>query len=75
MAVELKVTGTKNLTGNIMVGDKVVVNLNAQISTGEGSSNYGRSTYDQPLYEANAADIRALIRQFEDQVYAMEDAG
>lgn len=74
MAASLKVTGTKNLSGNIIINDKIVVSLNAQVTDDEGSSNYGRSTLDNALYKANEQECRALIRQFEDKVYEMEDA-
>ena len=69
----LKTTKQITLTGNAMIGDANVVNLNANIPSDTGVGNINQYVNNAELYDANKSQIRADIAEFTALVYEIED--
>ena len=69
----LKTTKQITLTGNAMIGDVTVVNLNATIPSDTGVGNINQYVYNSALYDANKSKVRADIAEFTALVYEIED--
>ena len=69
----LKTTKQITLTGNAMIGDVTVVNLNATIPSDTGVGNINQYVYNAELYDANKSKLRADIAKFTALVYEIED--
>ena len=69
----LKTTKQITLTGNAMIGEVTVVNLNANIPSDTGVGNIAQYVYNGELYDANKSQIRADIAKFTALVYEIED--
>ena len=69
----LKTTKQITLTGNAMIGDVTVVNLNATIPSDTGAGNITQYVYNAELYDANKSKVRADIAKFAALVYEIED--
>lgn len=71
----LKTTKSTNLTGNSTVDGTQVVYMSATISTDINQSiTVNKNITNQELYFANKVEVRKDISDFEDEVYAIEDA-
>lgn len=70
----LKTTRQITLTGNSMIGDVNVVNLNATIPSDTGVGNINQYVNNAELYEKNKAVVRKDITDFQAEVYEVEDA-
>lgn len=69
----LKTTRQITLTGNSMINDQSVVNLNATIPSDTGVGNINQYVQNASLYEANKAQVRRDIADFTALVYEVED--
>lgn len=69
----LKTTRQITLTGNSMIGDVNVVNLNATIPSDTGVGNINQYVNNAALYDANKSQIRRDIAEFTALVYEIED--
>mgnify|MGYP003370744519 CR=1 FL=1 len=71
----LKINKTISISGTSEIDGQVVVYMNASISTdGNTNANINKSIANQELYSANKADIREDMKQFETEVYKIEDS-
>lgn len=71
----LKINKTINISGTSEIDGQVVVYMNASISTdGNTNANINKSIANQELYTANKVTVRADMKQFEDEVYKVEDS-
>lgn len=66
--------GTKNISLSFqsMIGDQVAVYMSAQISE-SGRSTSSKTIQDLELYEANKAECRKDMQEFDDMIFALED--
>lgn len=66
--------GTKSITLNYqsIVGDKVAVYMSAQIPE-SGRSTSNKTIQDLDLYEANKAECRKDMQEFDDMLFKLED--
>jgi len=69
----LKTTRQITLTGNSMIGEVNVVNLNATIPSDTGVGNINQYVNNAELYDANKAAVRKDIADFQALVYEVED--
>lgn len=70
----LKINKTININGTSEIDGQVVVYMNASISTdGNSNANINKSIANQELYAANKVAVRVDMKQFEDEVYKVED--
>lgn len=70
----LKINKTININGTSEIDGQVVVYMNASISTdGNSNANINKSIANQELYTTNKVTVRADMKQFEDEVYKVED--
>lgn len=70
----LKVTKSMTLNGESRINDQVVAYMNATLSTNENGSNHvNTNIINRELYNANKAQVRQDIADFDDMVYAVED--
>ena len=70
----LKTTKTINLNGESKIGDTIVANMYATLSTtGMGNENINKTILNQDLYNENKTEVRQDMRDFEDLVYAEQD--
>lgn len=70
----LKINKTININGTSEIDGQVVVYMNASISTdGNSSANINKSIANQDLYNSNKVAVRADMKQFEEEVYKVED--
>ena len=70
----LKTTKSISLTGNSMINDKPVVYMQANVSTGGGTTSHSSSIQDTALYEANKTECRQDMAAFDQMVYEIEDS-
>ena len=68
----LKVTKSINLNGESQIEGTTVAYLSANV-TKEGNTTTSKNITNQDLYQANKVEVRKDIRDFEAQVYALED--
>lgn len=70
----LKTNKTINLNGESRIGDTVVVNMYATLSTtGLDNENINKTILNQDLYNTNKSEVRKDMRDFEDLVYEEQD--
>ncbi len=70
----LKTNKSITLTGYSIIEDKQVAYMNATISTNGGNvGSVTRSIQNQELYNANKAEVRADMDNFDKELYAIED--
>ena len=69
----LKTTRQITLTGNSMIGEVNVINLNATIPSDTGVGNINQYVNNAELYDANKSEVRKDIAEFTAQVYEIED--
>ncbi len=70
----LKINKNITLNATSEIEGQVVVYMNASISTdGNSSANINKSIANQELYNSNKVTVRADMKQFEDEVYKVED--
>lgn len=71
----LKVNKTINLSGTSEVEGQIVVYMSASISTdGTNNANINKNVTNKELYDANKEIIREDMKQFEAEVYKVEDS-
>lgn len=70
----LKTNKSISLTGNSMIDNKPVVYMSANISTEGGTSSHSTAIQDKVLYEANKAECRQDMAEFDRMVYEIEDS-
>ncbi len=71
----LNINKTINLTGSSTVDGQVVVYMNASISTdGTTNANINKNVTNKELYDANKETVREDMKQFETEVYKVEDS-
>ena len=71
----LTITKSTSLQGQSVIDGQTVVYLSASISTENlGNSTVSQSIQNQELYAANKAACRADIAEFQNAVFAEEDA-
>lgn len=68
----LKGTKSISLSFQSMIEDKVVVYMSAQIPE-SGRSTSSKTIQDLELYEANKAECRKDMQEFDDMIFALED--
>lgn len=68
----LKGTIATSMNFNSVIDGKLTVYMSSQI-TENGSANTSIAVQDRELYEANKAECRKDIEEFNKLVYAMED--
>ncbi|OXX84151.1 hypothetical protein AVM15_06080 [Paraclostridium benzoelyticum] len=62
------------INGNSMIDDKIVVYMNATLSTdGSSNENINKNIQNQELYASNKEAVRKDMRDFEDLVFAEQD--
>lgn len=66
--------GTKSISLSFqsMIGDQVAVYMSAQIPE-SGRSTFSKTIQDLELYEANKAECRKDMQEFDDMIFALED--
>ena len=69
----LKTTKQITLNGSSMIGNEVVVTLNANIPSETGVGNINKYTQNAELYDANKAQVRRDVAEFTALVYEIED--
>jgi len=70
----LKVNKNITLSGESLVNGVQVAYMSATISSDGGSgANVNKTITNQDLYNANKAEVRADIAEFEKEVYKIED--
>lgn len=70
----LKISKSSTLRGESRIGEKVVINFTAEISSDSlGNSNTRSVVMDQELYAANRAECRKDQADFQEKVYLVED--
>lgn len=69
----LKVNKTILLDGQIIIDGKLVVTLRGEIRDIDSVNHSNHEIVDEVLYEANKNEIRQLMRDFQDQVWDVED--
>lgn len=70
----LKVNKNITLNGTSEIDGQVVVYMSASIGTdGNTNANINKSIANQELYNSNKTSVRADMKQFEDEVYKVED--
>lgn len=70
----LKVNKNITLNGTSEIDGQVVVYMSASIGTdGNTNANINKSIANQELYNSNKTSVRADMKQFEDEVYKIED--
>ncbi|WP_346884308.1 hypothetical protein [Clostridium sp. UBA4395] len=70
----LKTNKSITLTGYSIIENKQVAYMNATISTDGGNvGSVTRSIQNQELYNANKAEVRADMDNFDKELYAIED--
>ncbi|WP_346848480.1 hypothetical protein [uncultured Clostridium sp.] len=70
----LKTNKSITLTGYSIIENKQVAYMNATISTNGGNvGSVTRSIQNQELYNANKAEVRADMDNFDKELYAIED--
>lgn len=62
-----------SITGTSTVNGSVIMQFNANLATGKGSSNISQSIINQDLYDANKKEARADSAAFQSLVYDTED--
>ncbi|MEG2246300.1 MAG: hypothetical protein RSC84_02525 [Peptostreptococcaceae bacterium] len=71
----LKINKTINISGTSEIEGKVVVYMNASISTdGNTNANINKSIANQELYNSNKTTGRADMAEFEKEVHKVEDS-
>lgn len=68
----LKGTKSISLSFQSMIGDQVAVYMSAQIPE-SGRSTSSKTIQDLELYEANKAECRKDMQEFDDMIFALED--
>lgn len=70
----LKINKNITLNATSEIEGQVVVYMSASISTdGNSSANINKSIANQELYTVNKVSVREDMKQFEDEVYKVED--
>lgn len=70
----LNTTKTINLNGESRIGDTIIANMYATLSTtGSGNENINKTILNQELYNENKTEVRKDMRAFEDLVYEEQD--
>ncbi|MFD1317340.1 hypothetical protein [Loigolactobacillus zhaoyuanensis] len=69
----LKTTKSISLSGQSIIGETQVANFNANINSDNGSSNINSNIMNQTLYDANKAEVRKDLADFNTAVYEVED--
>lgn len=71
----LKINKTINLSATSEIDEQVVVYMNASISTdGTTNANINKNITNNELYTKHKVDVREDMKQFETEVYAVEDS-
>lgn len=70
----LKTTKSISLMGNSIINDKPVVHMQANVSTGGGTTSHSSGIQDKALYEANKVECRKDMAEFDSIVYEIEDS-
>ncbi len=68
----LKGTKSISLSFQSMIGDQVAVYMSAQIPE-SGRSTFSKTIQDLELYEANKAECRKDMQEFDEMLFALED--
>lgn len=68
----LKGTKSISLSFQSMIGDQVAVYMSAQIPE-SGRSTSSKTIQDLELYEANKAECRKDMQEFDDMIFTLED--
>lgn len=69
----LKVNKTILLDGQIIIDSQVVVTLRGEVRDIDNVNHSNHEIVNETLYEANKNEIRQLMRDFQDQVWDVED--
>ena len=71
----LKINKTINLNATSEIEGQVVVYMNASISTdGNTNANINKNITNKDLYDVNKVAVREDMKQFETEVYKVEDS-
>lgn len=70
----LKKTKSTSLTGESQIGGKTVVRMTANLSTDGGNDYINQSVTDVELYNANKQEVRKDIAEFQQYIFAQQDA-
>ena len=71
----LKINKTINLSATSEIEGQAVVYMNASISTdGNTNANINKNVTNKELYDANKEAVREDMKQFETEVYKVEDS-
>lgn len=71
----LKINKTINLSATSEIDGQVVVYMNASISTdGTTNANINKNITNNELYTKHKVTVREDMKQFETEVYAVEDS-
>lgn len=71
----LNTSKTINLNGNSMIDGQLVMTMYASINTESVSgNNINYNVQNQELYAANREQVRADMKEFETEVYKIEDS-
>ena len=71
----LKINKTINLSATSEIEGQPVVYMNASISTdGNTNANINKNVTNKELYDANKEAVREDMKQFETEVYKVEDS-
>lgn len=71
----LNTSKTINLNGNSMIDGQLVMTMYASINTQSVSgNNINYNVQNQELYASNREQVRADMREFETEVYKIEDS-
>ena len=71
----LKINKTINLNATSEIDGQVVAYMNASISTdGNTNANINKNISNKELYDANKVAVREDMKQFETEVYKVEDS-
>lgn len=70
----LNIKESNSVVGELVIDDVRVLYLNANvISDGSEATTFGQSILDPDLYNANKAQCRAAVAEFQTYVYSVED--
>lgn len=69
----LKTTKSISLSGQSIINGTQVANFSANINSDNGSSNINSNIMNQTLYDANKAEVRKDLADFNTAVYEVED--
>ena len=71
----LKINKTINLSATSEIEGQIAVYMNASISTdGNTNANINKNVTNKELYDANKETVREDMKQFETEVYKVEDS-